>query len=258
MTFSRTLILALLVVTPSTLFAQQKLGTLVEFADTLANGVVTSVGYLMFTLAIVGFLWGMVQFIWAARQGDGGKGVKEGKQFMLWGLIALFVMFSVWGIITWAQSILNLSGKTTIVIPSVQLLPASSGARQGSKTPPVACTFPNEMQGNTCVSQECQSYQPPNGKSCEFTRGKKDGICDVSARCVSNTPGSPGSQPLSVTVCIATSKDKKVFGTKNTQGECIPSSAYRGNFCYVPDSNKPGGIGKVKEGEANADLTCKK
>lgn len=258
MTFSRTLILTLLVVTPSTLFAQQKLGTLVEFADTLANGVVTSVGYLMFTLAIVGFLWGMVQFIWAARQGDGGKGVKEGKQFMLWGLIALFVMFSVWGIITWAQSILNLSGKTTIVIPSVQLLPASSGVKPGSTDAPPICTAPNLFIHNgKCINQSCLNNIA--GAPCDYSgSGTKDGVCSASQQCVPNTSRSSGSQPSLTTLCIAKDRDQKVFGTITKDGVCTPSSAYRGNFCYIPDSNKPGGIGRVKEGEANADLTCKK
>lgn len=253
MTFSRTLILALLVVTPGALFAQQKLGTLVEFADTLANGVVTSVGYLMFTLAIVGFLWGMVQFIWAARQGDGGKGVKEGKQFMLWGLIALFVMFSVWGIITWAQSILNLSGKTTIVIPSVQLLPVTSGTKQGSKTPSVACTFPNEIQGNTCVSLECQSYQSPNGKSCEFTRGKKDGICDASAKCVSNTSGSPGKTDAQIP-CAVTVNGTRFFGLKTSPTAlCIK----QGNVTLRSDQCISKEAGVVK-GVPDDQYNCKK
>ncbi|HEY4504391.1 MAG TPA: hypothetical protein VJI73_01325 [Candidatus Paceibacterota bacterium] len=47
-------------------------------------------------LALVVFLWGVIQFIIAS--GDTQK-VEEGKKTMLWGIIALFVMVSIQGIV---------------------------------------------------------------------------------------------------------------------------------------------------------------
>lgn len=49
----------------------------------------------IFTLALVVFLWGVFKFIRATADAD----KQEGKQFIYMGLIGLFVMVSVWGII---------------------------------------------------------------------------------------------------------------------------------------------------------------
>ncbi len=47
-------------------------------------------------LSLVAFLWGLANFI---RNADNDEEVKKGKKLMIWGLVALFVMFSIWGII---------------------------------------------------------------------------------------------------------------------------------------------------------------
>jgi hypothetical protein len=49
---------------------------------------------LVFSLALLLFFWGMVKYIWSE-----GQGKEEGKKFMIWGVVALFVMSSIWGII---------------------------------------------------------------------------------------------------------------------------------------------------------------
>lgn len=56
-------------------------------------------------LALLAFLWGLAKFVFKA--GD-AKNNEEGKNLMIWGLIALFVMMSVWGIIGWFQRDLGL------------------------------------------------------------------------------------------------------------------------------------------------------
>jgi len=127
---------------PTLAFAASSLsfGTLNELATTVADGVVRSVGYLLFTLGVVAFLAGMVKFIWAARNGSQGDDIKNGKQFMLWGLIALFVMFSVWGIITFVQGVFEIKGQNTIVIPNVRFIPSNTPTRTGSTPSPAAVT----------------------------------------------------------------------------------------------------------------------
>jgi len=50
-------------------------------------------------MALLVFFWGLVKFIFRVGSGD-EKAVEEGKNLMKWGLIALFVMVSVWGIIS--------------------------------------------------------------------------------------------------------------------------------------------------------------
>ena len=50
----------------------------------------------LFALAIGVFIYGMIKFIGTQDSGER----EQGKQFMLWGVIALAVMFSVWGLVS--------------------------------------------------------------------------------------------------------------------------------------------------------------
>ncbi len=51
---------------------------------------------LLAVLAIIIFFWGVIRYI---ASSGGAKEHVEGRQFLLWGIIALFVLFSIWGII---------------------------------------------------------------------------------------------------------------------------------------------------------------
>lgn len=61
-----------------------------------AIGVVEGIIFLLMGAGLLVFLWGLVRFI--VRAGD-AKGVEEGRNHIIWGLVALFVMTTVWGII---------------------------------------------------------------------------------------------------------------------------------------------------------------
>jgi len=51
---------------------------------------------LLVALAVVYFLWGVVKFIINI---DDESARTEGKRHMVWGIIGIFIMISVWGII---------------------------------------------------------------------------------------------------------------------------------------------------------------
>jgi len=77
------------------------------------KGLISSIGemvqyltILAAALALLAFFWGLAKFIF--RVGGDEKAVEEGKTIMKWGLIALFVMVSVWGIVGFMQSELGL------------------------------------------------------------------------------------------------------------------------------------------------------
>jgi hypothetical protein len=55
----------------------------------------------LITLALVVFLWGLVKYLWGK---DGKAQIDDAKKLMKWGLITLFVMVSVWGIIDLMQT----------------------------------------------------------------------------------------------------------------------------------------------------------
>ena len=45
-------------------------------------------------VAVLVFFWGIVQYIYSA----GGEGHEKGRQLIVWGVIGLFVLFSVWSL----------------------------------------------------------------------------------------------------------------------------------------------------------------
>ena len=52
------------------------------------------------------FFWGLAKYI---RSGAGSeKAAEEGKRVMIWGVAALFIAGSIWGIITFIRSELNI------------------------------------------------------------------------------------------------------------------------------------------------------
>ncbi|MBI2673724.1 MAG: hypothetical protein HYX23_00365 [Candidatus Zambryskibacteria bacterium] len=85
--------------------------------------LITAVGSLINPLivilvgvALLVFIWGLIKFIF--RVGGDENAIEGGKQLMIWGLIALFVMISVWGIIRLVQIELNLPAGGSSSLPT--------------------------------------------------------------------------------------------------------------------------------------------
>lgn len=70
---------------------------------------------LVFSLALLLFFWGVVKYIWSE-----GQGKDEGKKFMIWGVVALFVMSSIWGIIYFiGEELMPGQGYDNMKIPTI-------------------------------------------------------------------------------------------------------------------------------------------
>jgi len=80
---------------------------LIQAVGSLTNPLIA----IVVAIALLVFFWGLAKFIF--RLGGDEKVVDEGKRIMKWGLLALFVMVSVWGIIRFMQSALNLPSTTS-------------------------------------------------------------------------------------------------------------------------------------------------
>lgn len=65
-------------------------------------------------VAVVVFMWGVVGAIRAGGK-EGDKKITEGKQRMLWGIIAIFILVSVWGIVALLQKMVGVESKSTCV-----------------------------------------------------------------------------------------------------------------------------------------------
>jgi hypothetical protein len=86
-------------------------------------GVVVTVGNLLLiavqvigSLALLYFLWGLANYVLNA--GDEKK-KEEGRNIMLWGTIALFVMVSVWGLVRALQETFDIDSDVQLGTPQV-------------------------------------------------------------------------------------------------------------------------------------------
>lgn len=170
----------------------QGLQTLIESTNTfsrflaaLSSGVVVYLGIIMMGIAVVVFFAGMVRFIWANKKGEAGK-LEEGRRFMLWGVIALFVMVSIWGIVGFLQDTVGIRTQTGgIVLPGMNF--GSGGTTGAGGTPAQSGTQNN---GGGLPGSGARSSVPTDG-SCSRGAGyvcsirtssgnTVDGICTVS------------------------------------------------------------------------------
>ena len=87
----------------------------------LLIGIIKQAGILVVALALLFFFWGLSKFI---LQAGSDEGRKEGRNIMLWGIIALFIMISVWGIVAVLDNTFfgGSSGNTNIPSSSKQKL----------------------------------------------------------------------------------------------------------------------------------------
>lgn len=62
-----------------------------------SHDVINTLLVILVALALLYFMWGLAKMIF--RVAGDEKAIEEGKRIMLWGIISLFVMVSVWGIV---------------------------------------------------------------------------------------------------------------------------------------------------------------
>ncbi|MBU3925662.1 hypothetical protein KJ763_00635 [Patescibacteria group bacterium] len=80
------------------------------------QGIVNTIIPILMLVAFVLFLWGVVKFIFAG--GDETKR-KDAKNYIIYGLIGLFVMVAVWGIIEVVTNSFGINTGGTINLPNI-------------------------------------------------------------------------------------------------------------------------------------------
>ena len=76
--------------------------------ENLATAIGRVVGILIpivFALAMLFFFWGLAQYILNA--GD-PEAQKAGRSKMIWGIVAIFVMAAIWGLVAWLGTALDI------------------------------------------------------------------------------------------------------------------------------------------------------
>lgn len=82
----------------------------------LANTFLNALIGLFITLAIVIFFWGLIKYLMEA-----GEKKSEGLQIMMYGILAIFVMVSIWGIIRLLQSTFKVTSTDPIIPKGIQI-----------------------------------------------------------------------------------------------------------------------------------------
>jgi uncharacterized membrane protein len=82
----------------------------------LANVFLNALIGLFITLAIVVFFWGLIKYLTT-----GGEDKAEGLSIMFMGVVAIFVMVSIWGIIRLLQNTFQVSSTSPIIPQGIQI-----------------------------------------------------------------------------------------------------------------------------------------
>lgn len=85
---------------PLVSFAQ--LDNLVSIVGSLGD-IVNMLIPIVFALALLVFFWGLVRYIFSKEDDK-----EQAKKTMIWGVVALFVMAAVWGLVAWIGEALDI------------------------------------------------------------------------------------------------------------------------------------------------------
>lgn len=85
--------------------------TFAQFVGSGTTGIVgiinTVIVPVIFAFAFAAFVWGVVSHFFL--NGGDEKKREEGRQFMLWGVLGMVVLFSVWGFVNLVLSTLGIA-----------------------------------------------------------------------------------------------------------------------------------------------------
>ena len=101
-------------------YAQQNLFSVLGIFDAL----IRSLFPVALTLALLFLFWGLAKFILSS--GD-EKAHEAGKNILLWGVVTMFVLVSIWGIITFFSDSFGISRGGVCPPPSIGASGVSSG-----------------------------------------------------------------------------------------------------------------------------------
>ncbi len=193
LSFSSFLILTTVASADSATGVQAGMGTFAELINTFNKTIVKALGVLFMSGAVVAFFFGLANFIWGLREGK-TDAISKGREFMIWSLIALFVMFSVYGIINLFRTTLGVN-QNTITIPEINYGGGSGTQNPTQRTNGSPCTSPSQCSSNYCINSLC-AVQPTlklNGEQCSQASECSSNYCSVVC---SLPPDSENLKPL--------------------------------------------------------------
>lgn len=77
---------------------------------------ISSIIPILITLGVIYFIWGVIQYAIASDE----EAKTRGRDMMIYGLIALLVIVSIWGLVAILQNTFGIQGTATINIPCIE------------------------------------------------------------------------------------------------------------------------------------------
>lgn len=170
--------------------------------------------------ALAVFLWGLVRFIYDRSRGN-DKDLARDKKGMMWGLGAMFVLVTLWGIITLVQGILEIDGDNTINLPRICTNGSCDTGR--SNTPAQNGVTGTSTGGFNTTSRILESVgNIKNGEACIAGATTIGFMCDTGLSCRDKVNGG----------ALAAGKEGicKPVGIQLNQ-PCLASMASESNMC---------------------------
>ena len=92
---SKISILSVGLMTPMFAFAQVQTSGILNLLNKI-QGLIAAIIPILIGLALLAFMWGILQYLFGKKD--------DGKTYMIWGIVALFVMTSVWRLVSIVRS----------------------------------------------------------------------------------------------------------------------------------------------------------
>ena len=97
-------------------YAQTADLTYIDDLITQLQAVVNTLVPLLIGIAVVVFIFGVIRFVTA---GEDATRKEAARGLMIYGIIALFVIVSIWGLVNILQDLTGTAGVTTIPVPQI-------------------------------------------------------------------------------------------------------------------------------------------
>jgi hypothetical protein len=92
--------------------------TFSELVNNTVNSLLKPLPAILVGIAVVMFIYGVIILMFS----EGGEKKEEGKQYMIWGIVGIFVIVTMWGLINILAGIFNLDNN----VPPIKIKPLTS------------------------------------------------------------------------------------------------------------------------------------
>ena len=175
--------------------------------------------------ALAAFLFGLVKFIYDRARGD-EKSLARDKKGMTWGLGALFILVSVWGIIKLVQGILGMQGNNDINLPRICVNGSCDTTKSDKPSQGGGGVFDEKKPDPSILGRDVGGDVGANiseGDACTAGATTPGFICDTGLGCRDKLTGGPLSSGEGICRKVGLQLNQQCLGGMTTESNsCGP------------------------------------